>query len=80
MIEKIKVSFESEDDAKLFRESLNEFLLNKRIDHINKNPDHFLGGGVGEKEKFIYEICKIEDDLDKNIEALIKRFNGKHFY
>ena len=80
MVEKIEVSFESKDDAKLFRESLEEFILNKRIDHINKNLHHFLGGGVGENEKFIYEICKIEDDLVENIKALIKRFNGKQFY
>ena len=76
----MKVSFESRDDAKLFGESLEEFISNKRIDHINKNPVHFLGGGVGEKEKFICEICEVEDDLVENIEALIKRFNGKHSY
>jgi hypothetical protein len=79
VVEKIKVSFESEDDAKLFRESLEGFRLNKRIGHIDRNPVHFLGGGVGEKEKFICEICKVEDDLDENIKALIKRFNGKLF-
>jgi hypothetical protein len=79
VVEKIKVSFESEDDAKLFRESLEEFRLNNRIGHIDKNPVHFLGGG-GEKEKFICEIFKVEDDLVKNIEALIERFNGKRFY
>ena len=77
MVEKIKVSFESRDDAKLFRESLKEFLLNKRIGHIGENPIHFLGGGVGEEEKFICEICKFEDDLVENIETLIRRFNGK---
>ena len=76
----MEASFESKDDAKLFRESLEEFLSNKRIGHINKDPDHFLGGGVGDKEKFIYEIFKVEDDLVKNIEALIERFNGKHSY
>ena len=79
MLEKMKASFESKDDAKLFLESLEEFILNKRIDHIYKDPIHFLGGG-GEKEKFICEIFKVEDDLVKNIEALIERFNGKRSY
>ena len=75
MVEKIKVSFESRYEAKLFRESLEEFILNKRIGHINKNPDYFLG-----EEKFIYEICKVEDGLVENIKALIKRFNGELSY
>jgi hypothetical protein len=77
VVKKIKASFESEDNAKLFRESLEEFILNKRIAHVHKNPDRFLGGGVGEKEKFTYEICKVEDDLVENIETLIRRFNGE---
>ncbi len=75
MLEKMEASFESKDNANLFRESLEEFLLNKKIGHIY-NPRHFLGGGVGGKEKFIYEICKIEDGLVENIKELIKRFNG----
>ena|GEM_PF-5618553 len=75
MVEKIKVSFESEHDAKLFGESLEEFHL--RIGHIYK-PALFLDGS--EKDKFICEICKVEDDLVENIEALIKRLNGKYFY
>jgi hypothetical protein len=79
VLEKMEASFESKDNAEFFRESLEEFLLNKKIGHIY-NPRHFLGGGVGENEKFIYEICKVEDDLVKNIEALIKRFNGMRSY
>ena len=79
MVEKIKVSFESEDDAKLFRESLEEFRLDKRIGHILKPESNLLFDSDG-KKKFICEICKVEDALIENIEALIKRSNGKHSY
>jgi hypothetical protein len=77
MIEKINVLFESEDDAKLFRESLEEFRLNKKIGHIYKVNLSYDESGKG---KFNCEIYKVEDDLVKNIEALIKRFNGKRSY
>jgi hypothetical protein len=77
MIEKINVLFESEDDAKLFRESLEEFRLNKKIGHIYHVNLSYDETGKG---KYNCEIYKVEDDLVKNIEALIKRFNGKRSY
>ena len=77
MVEKIKVSFESEDDAKLFRESLEEFRLDKRIGHIYKPNPFFDESG---KKKFNCEICKVENDLVENIEASIKESRGKRFY
>jgi len=80
VVEKIEVSFENESDGKLFKKSLEEFRLNKRIGRISDKPALSLNGGEGGKPIFIYEICKFEDDLVENIEVLIKRFNGKRFY
>jgi hypothetical protein len=78
VVKKIKVLFESEDDDKLFRESLQEFCLDKRISHIFK-PSRFLNADESGKEIYC-EICEVEDDLVENIEALIKKFRGKRFY
>jgi hypothetical protein len=80
VLEKIKVLFESEDDAKLFRESLEEFCLNKRIGHIFKPESNLFFDPESGKKKFICEICEVEDDLVENIEALIEGFNGKRSY
>jgi hypothetical protein len=78
VVEKIEVLFESEDDDKLFRESLEEFCLNKRIGHIFK-PNRFFNADESGKEIYC-EICEVEDDLVENIEASIKRFRGKRIY
>ena len=75
MARKMKVSFESEDNAKLFRQSLEELISNKGIGCIPKYLNRSLNGGVGGNEKFIYTIWEIPDNL--NIEELVKRFKGK---
>lgn len=83
MAKKIKVSFESEDNANLFRESLEEFRLNKRISHVYKPESNlFFDPAESGKKKFICEICEVEDDddLDKNIKTLIERFKGEIFH
>ena len=83
MSKKIEVSFESEDNANLFRESLEEFRLDKKISHVSKPESNLFFDTESGKKKFICEIYIAEDGLDKNTEALIEiliqRFNGKRY-